>query len=96
MNTTGRRLATAADLAGVPMLAQVTGEWRCRLAQAHPVRNFTAGRILLHQGTPATHLLIMLDGQATAVVDHRGGTRAIIVLDPAKLASVAERRREPR
>src|SRR5215469_3824805 len=76
MNTTGRRRATAADLAGVPMLAQVTGEWRCRLAQADPVRNFTAGRILLHQGAPATHLLIMLDGQATAVVDHRGGARS--------------------
>jgi len=76
MNTTGRRRATAADLAGVPMLAQVTGEWRCRLAQADPVRNFTAGRILLHRGAPATHLLIMLDGQATAVVDHRGGARS--------------------
>jgi CRP/FNR family transcriptional regulator, cyclic AMP receptor protein len=76
MNTTGRRLATAADLARVPMLAQVTGEWRRQLARAHPVRNFTAGSVLLRQGAPATHLLIMLDGQASAVVDHRGGARS--------------------
>ena len=76
MNTTGRRLATAADLAGVPMLAQATGECRRRLAQAHPVRNFTAGRTLLRQGAPATRLLIMLDGQASAVVNHRGGARS--------------------
>jgi CRP/FNR family transcriptional regulator, cyclic AMP receptor protein len=76
MHTTGRRLATAADLARVPMLAQVTGEWRRQLAQAHPVRNFTAGSVLLHQGAPATHLLIMLDGQASAVVDHRDGARS--------------------
>jgi CRP/FNR family transcriptional regulator, cyclic AMP receptor protein len=76
MNTTGRHLATAADLARVPMLAQVTGESLRQLAQAHPVRNFTAGGVLLHQGAPATHLLIMLDGQASAVVDHRGGSRS--------------------
>jgi CRP/FNR family transcriptional regulator, cyclic AMP receptor protein len=76
MNTTGRRLATPADLARVPMLAQITGEWRRRLAQAHPVRNFTADSILLRQGAPATHLLIMLDGQASAVVDHRGRARS--------------------
>jgi CRP/FNR family transcriptional regulator, cyclic AMP receptor protein len=76
MDTTGRPLATAADLARVPMLAQVTGGCRCRLAQAHPVRSFTAGSILLRQGAPATHLLIMLDGQASAVVDHRDGARS--------------------
>jgi len=76
MNTTGRRLATAADLAGVPMLAQVTGEWRRQLARDHPVRSFTAGSVLLRQGAPATHLLIVLDGQASAVVDHRAGARS--------------------
>jgi CRP/FNR family transcriptional regulator, cyclic AMP receptor protein len=31
---------------------------------------------LLHQGAPATRLLIMLDGQASAVVDHATGTRS--------------------
>lgn len=76
MNATGRYLAGAADLARVPMLAQVTGEWRRQLAQAHPVGNFIAGRVLLRQGAPATHLLVMLDGQASAVVDHRDGARS--------------------
>jgi CRP/FNR family transcriptional regulator, cyclic AMP receptor protein len=76
MNTTGRHLAAAADLATVPMLAQVTGERLGQLAQAHPVRRFTAGSVLLHQGAPATQLLIMLDGQASAVVDHSGGARS--------------------
>ena len=78
MNTVGagRHLATAADLARVPMLAMVTGESLRKLAQAHPVRNFTAGRVLLHQGAPATRVLIMLDGQASAVVDHRDGSRS--------------------
>lgn len=70
MNTTGRHLAAAADLAAVPMLAQVTGERLGQLAQAHPVRRFTAGSVLLRQGAPATQLLIMLDGQASAAVDH--------------------------
>jgi CRP/FNR family transcriptional regulator, cyclic AMP receptor protein len=76
MNATGRRLAAAEDLARVPMLAQVTGGRLRQLAQAHPVRNFAAGSVLLHQGAPATHLLIMLDGQASAVVDHRTGARS--------------------
>ena len=76
MNTTGHRLTTPADLGRVPMLAQVTAEWRRRLAQAHPVRTFTAGSILLRQGAPATRLLIMLDGEASAVVDQRGGARS--------------------
>jgi CRP/FNR family transcriptional regulator len=58
------------------MLAQVTGESLRQLAQAHPVTTFTAGRVLLHQGASATHLLIMLNGQASAVADHRGGTRS--------------------
>jgi CRP/FNR family transcriptional regulator, cyclic AMP receptor protein len=76
MNTTGRGLAAPVDLAAVPMLAQVTRERLGRLAQAHPVRRFTAGTVLLHQGAPATQLLIMLDGQASAVVDHSEGTRS--------------------
>jgi CRP/FNR family transcriptional regulator, cyclic AMP receptor protein len=76
MTTTGRRLAAAADLARVPMLAQVTSEHLRQLAHAHPVKIFSAGRVLLHQGTPATHLLIMLDGQASAVVDHQAGARS--------------------
>lgn len=75
MNIPGRRLAAAADLAAVPMLAQVTGDRMRQLAQAHPVKHFTAGRVLLHQGAPATQLLIVLDGQASAVVDHPAGTR---------------------
>jgi CRP/FNR family transcriptional regulator, cyclic AMP receptor protein len=75
MNTTGRHLAVAAELARVPMLAQVTGERLRHLAAAHPVRCFTAGSVLLRQGAPATHLLIMLDGQASAVVDHPAGDR---------------------
>jgi CRP/FNR family transcriptional regulator, cyclic AMP receptor protein len=76
MNTTGRGLAAVADLAAVPMLAQVAGERLGQLAQAHPVRRFAAGSVLLHQGAPATQLLIMLDGQASAVVDHSSGTRS--------------------
>jgi CRP/FNR family transcriptional regulator, cyclic AMP receptor protein len=76
MKSPGRHLAAAADLARVPMLAQVTGERMRRLAAAHPVRDFTAGSVLLHQGAPTTHLLIMLDGQASAVVDHPGGDRS--------------------
>lgn len=76
MNTTGRRLATPADLTRVPMLSQVTGERLSQLAQAHPVRHFAAGSVLLHQGAPATHLLIMLDGQASAVVHHPAGSRS--------------------
>lgn len=76
MNATGRYLAGAADLARVPMLAQVSGERLRHLAAAHPARRFTAGRVLLHQGTPATHLLIMLDGQASAIVDHPAGDRS--------------------
>jgi CRP/FNR family transcriptional regulator, cyclic AMP receptor protein len=62
MNTAGRQLATAADLARVPMLAEVAGESLRQLALAHPVRNFTAGRVLLRQGAPAAHLMIMLAG----------------------------------
>jgi len=76
MNATGRHLATAADLATVPMLTHVTGERLHHLATAHPVRRFAAGSVLLHQGAPATRLLIMLDGQATAVVNHPDGTRS--------------------
>ena len=76
MNTTARYLAAAADLATVPMLAQVTGERLSQLAQAHPVRRFTAGSVLIHQGAPATRLLMMLDGQASAVMDHASGTRS--------------------
>jgi len=76
MNVTGRNLTTAADLARVPMLAQVTGERLQHLTAAHPVRYFTTGDVLLHQGAPATQLLIMLDGQASAVVDHRAGGRS--------------------
>lgn len=58
------------------MLAQVPGERLGQLAAAHPVRHFTAGRVLLRQGTPADHLLIMLGGQASAVVDHPAGDRS--------------------
>lgn len=76
MNSTRRSLAVAADLARVSMLAHVPSESLHQLAQAHPVRNFTSGSILLHQGMPATHLLIMLDGQASAVVDHAAGVRS--------------------
>jgi CRP/FNR family transcriptional regulator, cyclic AMP receptor protein len=75
MTTTRPRLASAADLATVPMLSLVTGESLRQLAQAHPVKSFNAGRVLLRQGAPATQLLIMLDGQASAVTDHRVGTR---------------------
>jgi CRP/FNR family transcriptional regulator, cyclic AMP receptor protein len=71
-----RSLAGPADLARVPMLACVTSERLYQLAQAHPVRNFTSGSVLLHRGAPATHLLIMLDGQASAVVDHAAGARS--------------------
>jgi CRP/FNR family transcriptional regulator, cyclic AMP receptor protein len=76
MDTAVRYLAIAADLAAVPMLAQASGERLRHLAAAHPVRHFTAGTVLLHQGAPATHLLIMLDGQASAVVDHPAGDRS--------------------
>lgn len=76
MNATGRRLGTTADLATVPMLAQVTGERLGHLAAAHGVRHFTAGSVLLRQGAPATRLLIMLDGQASPIVDHASGTRS--------------------
>jgi CRP/FNR family transcriptional regulator len=76
MNATGRHLAAAADLAAVPMLAQVTCERLGHLAAAHPVRRFAAGSVLLRQGAPATRLLIMLDGQASAVVDQPTGLRS--------------------
>lgn len=76
MIVTGRHLTTAADLARVPMLAQVTAERLQYLAAAHPVRYFTTDAVLLHQGAPATQLLVMLDGQASAVVDHREGGRS--------------------
>jgi CRP/FNR family cyclic AMP-dependent transcriptional regulator len=76
MNTTRHHLAAAAELARVPMLAQISGERLRHLAAAHPVRRLTAGSVLLRQGTPATRLLIMLDGQTSAVVDHRSGDRS--------------------
>jgi CRP/FNR family transcriptional regulator, cyclic AMP receptor protein len=76
VTTTGRPAATLADLARVPMLARVSGERLRELARAHPVRRFAAGRVLLRQGAPATQLLILLDGQASAVVDHAAGTRS--------------------
>jgi CRP/FNR family transcriptional regulator, cyclic AMP receptor protein len=76
MSTTGEHRAAAAALARVPMLARVTGERLGQLAAAHPARLFNADSILLRQGAPATHLLIMLDGQASAVVDHRSGDRS--------------------
>jgi len=81
MNTSGR-VAAAADLARVPMLAEVSGERLRHLAAAHPVRHFRAGSVLLRQGAPATHLLIMLDGQASAVVDHPAGDRSRYPLMP--------------
>lgn len=76
MNTSGHQLAAAADLARVPMLAQATGDRLRQLAAAHPVRHIRAGSALLRQGAPATHLLIMLDGQASAVVNHQAGERS--------------------
>jgi CRP/FNR family transcriptional regulator, cyclic AMP receptor protein len=75
--TTNRgHLAAAADLARVPMLARSPAEQLRDLAAALPVRHFTAGSVLLRQGAPAAHLLIMLEGQASAVVDHRAGDRS--------------------
>jgi hypothetical protein len=62
MNTTGCNLAAAADLARVPMLAQLSGERLRHLTAAHPVRHFRAGIVSIRP-------------------------RAIVVLDPAKLAA---------
>lgn len=76
MKANGRCLATAADLATVPLLAQVTGERLHDLARAHPLKHFAAGNVLMFQGAPASRLLIMLDGQASAVVSHPCGTRS--------------------
>jgi CRP/FNR family transcriptional regulator, cyclic AMP receptor protein len=70
------RTATVAELATVPMLAHVAGARLRELAAAHPLIHLTPGSVLLHQGTPATRLLIMLNGQATAVTDHPDGTRS--------------------
>lgn len=58
------------------MLAHATGDRLRQLAAAHPVRHIRAGSALLRQGAPATHLLIMLDGQASAVVNHQAGERS--------------------
>jgi CRP/FNR family transcriptional regulator len=58
------------------MLAQVTRERLRVLAAVQPVRYFAAGRVLLRQGAPATRLLIMLNGQASGVVDHFDGSRS--------------------
>jgi CRP/FNR family transcriptional regulator, cyclic AMP receptor protein len=80
MTTTERRPAAAAELtaelATVPMLAQIPAGRLHRLAQAHPAWRFAAGRVLLHQGAPAERLLVMLDGQASAVVHHSTGDRS--------------------
>ena len=58
------------------MLAQLPSARLHGLAAAHPVRSFPAGEILLRQGDPAGRLLILLEGQATAVTDHDDGTRS--------------------
>jgi CRP/FNR family cyclic AMP-dependent transcriptional regulator len=80
MTTTKRRPAApaelTAELATVPMLAQIPAGRLHRLAQAHPAWRFAAGRVLLHQGAPAERLLVMLDGQASAVVHHSTGDRS--------------------
>ena len=76
MKVTERRPAAAADLATVPMLAQVPAARLRQLAQAHPAWCFPAGRVLLHQGAPAEHLVVMLAGQASAVVHHATGDRS--------------------
>jgi CRP-like cAMP-binding protein len=58
------------------MLAQLPSARLRGLAAAHPVRSFPAGEALLRQGDPAGRLLILLEGQATAVTDHDDGTRS--------------------
>jgi CRP/FNR family transcriptional regulator, cyclic AMP receptor protein len=70
-----RRVGTS-ELAAVPMLAQLPCGPLGDLAAAAPARSFGAGEILLRQGDPANRLLIMLDGQATAVTDHADGSRS--------------------
>jgi len=62
------------------MLAHLPGERLQGLASAHPARSFPAGEILLRQGDPARRLLVLLDGQATAVTDHADGTRSRLPL----------------
>jgi hypothetical protein len=46
MTTTGRHLATAADLARVPVLAQVSDEWLRQLAHDIRSKTFPASRVL--------------------------------------------------
>ena len=74
------RCAVAGELAAVPLLAHLPGERLRGLAAAHSVRVFAAGEILLRQGDPAMRLLVLLDGQATAVTDHNDGTRSRLPL----------------
>jgi CRP/FNR family transcriptional regulator, cyclic AMP receptor protein len=57
------------------MLAQLPGGLLSGLAAAHPAWRFPAGKVLCRQGDPAGSVLILLDGQATAVTDHADGTR---------------------
>jgi len=78
------------------MLAHLPGERLQGLASAHPARSFPASEILLRQGDPAKRLLVLLDGQATAVTDRalqhlartgliRTRPREIVILDPVRL-----------
>src|SRR5262249_1447605 len=80
------RCAGVGELAAVPMLARLPGERLRGLASAHPARSFPAGEILLRQGDPARRLLVLLDGQATAVTDHPAGTRSRLPLITAPCA----------
>jgi CRP/FNR family transcriptional regulator, cyclic AMP receptor protein len=70
------RRVRAVELAAVPMLTQLASGPLGDLAGAASARSFGAGEILLRQGDPASRLLIMLDGQATAVTDHADGSRS--------------------
>lgn len=60
----------------MPMLAHVPRERLAGLAAACPVRHFAAGGILVHRGDPAKWLLVVLEGDVSAVVDHASGARA--------------------
>ncbi len=67
-----------AELAAVPMFAHVQRERLGELAATRAVRRFDAGSVLFARGDPATRLLVVLEGDVSALVDHRNGARSAI------------------
>ena len=55
------------------MFAHVQRERLGELAATRAVRRFDAGSVLFARGDPATRLLVVLEGDVSALVDHRNG-----------------------